>query len=205
MFDRQTGSLWSQFLGEAVEGPRKGAKLELVASQLTTWGSWREEHPDTLALDIRAPRIDQYNDYYSAPSAGVLGWANRDDRLRGKDLVVGVAGASSQRAYAHGDLAEVGALNDTFEGAEIVVAMDSVSGAAGIFERRVGGRVLSFVDGPDEGEIIDVETGTIWSKLTGRSVSGNLKGSQLTPFPYFNSFWFGWSDYYPNTELYEPS
>ena len=205
MFDRQSESLWSQFLGEAIEGPHKGTKLELVASQLTTWGSWKEEHPETLALDIRAPRLDQYTDYYLSPSAGVLGRANPDDRLHGKELVVGIAGASTQRVYAHSDLADVGALNDSFDGTEIVIAMDSVSGAAGVFERNVDGRALSFVGGSDPGEMTDVETGTTWSKLTGKAIQGALKGSTLASFEYLNAFWFGWSDYYPNTELYEPS
>ena len=36
MYDEQTDSLWSQFLGEAVEGPLKETKLELVPSQLLT-------------------------------------------------------------------------------------------------------------------------------------------------------------------------
>ena len=205
MFDRQTESLWSQFLGEAIEGPYKGTKMELVASQLTTWGGWKEEFPETLALDIRAPRIDQYTDYYASPSAGVIGWANRDDRLHRKELVVGITGSTAQRAYGHSELAEVGALNDTFEGAPIVVAMDSVSGAAGVFRRDVEGRALTFVDGSDPSRMSDVETDTVWSKLTGEALEGALQGSALTPFEYFNSFWFGWVDYYPNTELYEPS
>ncbi len=205
MFDRQTESLWSQFLGEAIEGQLKGTKLELVASQLTTWGSWKEEFPATLALDIRAPRIDQYNDYYASPSAGVIGWANRDDRLHRKELVVGITGSTAERAYGHSELAEVGALNDTFEGVAIVVAMDTVSGAAGVYSRVVEGRELSFVQGPEPGEMSDVETGSVWSKLSGEAIEGALEGSALAPYEYFNSFWFGWVDYYPNTELYEPS
>lgn len=205
MYDRQTESLWSQFLGEAVEGPLEGSRLDLVASQLTTWGSWKKEHPETLSLDIRAPRIDQYNSYYLSPSAGVLGWANPDDRLHRKELVVGLSGDSIQRAYAHSDLADAGALNDTFETAEIVIAMDSESGAAGVFRRTVEGRALSFIDGSAPSEMTDLETGTTWSKLTGEAVEGSLKGIALTPFPYFNAFWFGWIDYHPNSELFDPS
>ena len=63
MFDRQTESLWSQFLGEVIEGPLQGSKMDLVASQLTTWGSWTQEHPGTVARDIGKPAIDQSNNY----------------------------------------------------------------------------------------------------------------------------------------------
>lgn len=38
MYDRQTDSLWSQFLGVAVQGPLAGTKLEVLPSVLTDWG-----------------------------------------------------------------------------------------------------------------------------------------------------------------------
>ena len=50
-WDHDTGSVWSQPLGEAVMGPRTGERLELLASQLTSWGTWRSDHPETFALD----------------------------------------------------------------------------------------------------------------------------------------------------------
>ena len=205
MYDRQTDSLWSQFLGEAIEGPHEGTKLELVPSQLTRWSSWKEEYPDTLALDIGGPAFDQYMDYYVGPSAGILGRSNRDERLVGKDLVIGIVGEDSQRAYAHKHLAKPRVLNDTFEGSDIVVALDLNSGSTGVFDRRVDGRTLTFVQGAEPEEMSDVETGSSWSKLSGLATGGDLQGKRLRPFPSFNAFWFGWSDYFPNTELYDPS
>ena len=50
-WDHDTGSVWSQPLGEAILGPRAGARLDLVPSTLTTWNAWRTAHPQTLALD----------------------------------------------------------------------------------------------------------------------------------------------------------
>ena len=35
-YDYQTDTLWSQFKAEAVQGPLKGTKLELLPVQLTT-------------------------------------------------------------------------------------------------------------------------------------------------------------------------
>ncbi|MDH5616098.1 MAG: DUF3179 domain-containing protein [Acidimicrobiia bacterium] len=51
-WDHDTGSVWSQPLGEAILGPRAGARLELLSSTLTTWEAWRTSHPDSLALDV---------------------------------------------------------------------------------------------------------------------------------------------------------
>ena len=108
MYDRQSDSLWSQFLGEAMKGPHQGTKLELVPSQLTRWSAWKEEYPDTVALDIGGPVFDHYLDYYVGPSAGILGQNNRDERLVSKDLVVGIVGADAPaglRSQAPGEAA----------------------------------------------------------------------------------------------------
>ena len=203
MYDRQTDSLWSQFLGEAVEGPMAGTKLELVASQLVRWSTWKEEHPDTLVLDTGGPVYDQYDNYYVGPSSGVFGQSNFDDRLIGKDLVVGLVGKDTQRAYAHKHLTKIRVLNDTFDGRDIVIALDLNSGSTGVFFSEVDGQVLSFSQGPDPLDMTDTETGTVWNKLNGVATKGPLEGKKLTPWPYFNSFWFAWTDFYPNTELFE--
>jgi hypothetical protein len=50
-WDHDTGSVWMQPTGKAILGPLRGARLELLASTLTDWGSWRRSHPETLALD----------------------------------------------------------------------------------------------------------------------------------------------------------
>ena len=44
MYDHQTDSLWSQFLGEAVTGPLAGTKLTLLPAQQTTWSAWKAQH-----------------------------------------------------------------------------------------------------------------------------------------------------------------
>ena len=106
MYDRETETLWSQFLGQAVEGPLRGTRLELIPSQLTTWLEWREQNPEHLVLDKGFSGItrDSYLSYYFSDSAGILGEANVDDRLATKELVVGITGDSIQRAYAYRDL-----------------------------------------------------------------------------------------------------
>ena len=55
-WDHDTGSIWSQPIGEAIAGPLKGRTLELLPSTLTTYGSWKAEHPGGLALDAPGGR-----------------------------------------------------------------------------------------------------------------------------------------------------
>ena len=50
-YDHETRSIWSQPWGRAIIGPLKGVQLNLLSSRLTTWASWKQEHPETLAMD----------------------------------------------------------------------------------------------------------------------------------------------------------
>ncbi len=52
MYDRQTGSLWSQIEGRAIVGPLAGEaeRLQLLPIDVVPWGSWKQQHPDTLVL-----------------------------------------------------------------------------------------------------------------------------------------------------------
>lgn len=50
MFDRETGSYWSQLLGQAICGPLAGERLSLLPSTVADWGTWRDRHPETTVL-----------------------------------------------------------------------------------------------------------------------------------------------------------
>jgi hypothetical protein len=50
LYDRSTGSLWSQILSTAITGPLKGMKLPAVPASHTTWRQWRERHPTMTVL-----------------------------------------------------------------------------------------------------------------------------------------------------------
>ena len=204
MYDRQTDSLWSQFLGEAVEGPLAGTRLELVSSHVTTWSAWREEHPDTLVLDTLGSVSDQYASYYTVASSGLLGQSHFDGRLPSKDLVVGISGKTGYKAYPHSRLADIPVLNDEFEGLNILITFDAETRSTSVFYGRLDGMDLTFSQASSSGEMTDAETGSVWSKLTGVATGGPLKGKRLTRYPSFDVFWFAWTDFYPDTELFVP-
>ena len=64
LYDRQTGSLWSQIMSQAISGPLKGVKLEAVATAHTSWHEWSERHPDTLVLSTDTGYRINYRDYH---------------------------------------------------------------------------------------------------------------------------------------------
>jgi len=53
MYDRASQSLWSQIRGEAVSGPRRGARLERLPIEHATWAEWKRRHPHTDVLSFR--------------------------------------------------------------------------------------------------------------------------------------------------------
>jgi hypothetical protein len=49
-YDHNTGSVWSQPWGRAINGELKGIELFLLPSQIASWGSWLKAYPDTLVM-----------------------------------------------------------------------------------------------------------------------------------------------------------
>ncbi len=208
MYDHQTDTLWSQFLSRGVKGPLSGQQLEIVPSIQTTWDQWRALHPDTLALDKRGGyQRDTYEGYYRGGSAGILGEANKDGRLPGKELVVGIDLGGSAKAYPFTVIAAERVINDAFRGEGMVVTFEPVSETGAVFRSQVDGRSLTFHTLPDAGDGImlmqDQQTGSTWQAVTGRAIDGPLAGVALQRLPSHYSFWFAWSDFHPDTELFE--
>ena len=203
MYDKETNSLWSQFLAKSIAGPHKGTKLEIIPSQLTNFGSWTAAHPDTKVLDTHTsyPIDDHYLTYYREHKAGILGEANHDERLRLKDIVLGVTGDQSQIAYNYLDLLEAEVINHEFESTPIVAAVDREGGGTSLYRRTVDAKVLEF-ESVDSTTMTDTASSSVWDKASGLAVSGPMSGSQLEPYPYIMSFWFAWTDFYPDTDVY---
>jgi hypothetical protein len=67
-YDRETGSLWSQLLSEAVTGPLAGKRLVVLPAENTTWRAWKAAHSETRVLSFvtgyaRDYKQDPYAEY----------------------------------------------------------------------------------------------------------------------------------------------
>ena len=56
-WDHETESIWSQPVGRALAGALKGTELALLPVQVTTWGNWKADHPDSLAMINNLERL----------------------------------------------------------------------------------------------------------------------------------------------------
>lgn len=207
MYDHQTDTLWSQFLSKGVQGPLKDTVLETVPAIQTTWGAWQVLHPDTKVLrKADALSTDSYISYYEDGRAGVHGQFNPDDRLYVKELVLGINLDGSPKAYPFSVLTDEQTVNDTFADEDVLIFFDIQTGTALAFDRSPGDSPLTFrIEGEPAGArtvLVDEETGSKWIAFTGSAIDGDLKGTKLERVPSHLSFWFAWSDWYPQTQIY---
>ncbi len=207
MYDEQTGTLWSQFLGQAVRGQLEGTLLQAIPLTLTTWERWKTEHPDTVALDKRGGFYgrDSYESYYSSEGrAGVIGQRVKDNRLPNKELVLGVGFDDGPKAYPFSVLQQERLINDVILGRPTVVYFDTSADTAFAYDSTVDGTVLTFSLVEDGGReyLVDDQTGTRWAPFTGTAVDGEFAGRNLARVRSTYSFWFAWTDFYPDTQLY---
>lgn len=181
-WDHDTGSIWSQPLGEAIAGPRKGQKLEVLPVTFTTWEAWVDTHPDTLALDVPAGRSG----------------FNLDDMAIMLDL------AGDAVAYRYPDLVQAGVVNDVVAGLEIAVVVDPTDrNRWKTFARRLDeDTVLTLAI--EDGLLIDRETGTVWDPVRGLGREGPLAGEGLGVLPGFTVFPRDFDTFWPNGRFWQP-
>ena len=218
MYDRLTNSLWNQLTGEPVIGPLwdSGIELDFFPVMLTTWEEWLALHPDTTVLEQETglypagfyvpeehPRAIYYA-YFNAPET-MFPVPDRDDRLATKDVVLGVRLNGRSKAYSSAALREHRIVNDVVGGEAIVVLGSAVSEGARAYYR--GGRSFKLV--PDDGGvqfgvpsvIADADGGT-WRVTEEFLVNTADESEKLARIPTHMSFWFGWFQFHPDTELY---
>jgi hypothetical protein len=178
-WDHETESIWSQPWGRSIEGPYKGTELFLLPSQITTWGSWRTEHPETLAMTNDSFRI---------------GFKQKFN----PDFVIGLILADQAKAFYYRDVAAAGVVNDAI--GEFPIFVWAASENFHAYIRQAAGQTLTF---RLEGDLLlDNETDSTWDISRGLATAGPLKGVSLQPIPSSSAFDWAWEDFFPGTEFY---
>jgi len=180
-YDHETQSIWSQPWGRALDGDLKGVELFLLPSQITTWASWKDEHPDTLAMISDLARV---------------GSRQRFD----PDFVIGLLLAENAKAYYYRDVAGRAIVNDMLGDIPIFIWAGDNNFHA--YTRQIDEQTLTFEIRGDE--LIDSETGSTWDLSLGLATEGPLKGKSLQPVPSSSAYDWAWRDFYPESDFYKP-
>jgi len=222
MYDRQTETWWQQATGEAIAGELTGDQLVFYPAAIIAWEDFKSTYPDGSVLSRDTGHNPPYG---SNPYAGYDNVNQSPFLYVGPDTpgvlpamarVITVELDEEAVAYPYETLQEVGVVNDTVAGQEIVIfwmegtasALDASTlsagkdvGAANSFSRQVDGETLTFRF--EDGRILDDQTDSEWDVL-GRAVSGTMEGTQLEPVVSINHFWFSWAAFRPKTRIYQP-
>ncbi len=216
MYDRATFSVWHQFTGEPVIGPQVGVAEPLSFFPLlqTTWAEWRAEHPDTTVLSLETgiypeyPRESDaasiYHEYRANPLT-MFPVARRNDTLGTKDLVIGVRIDENYKAYPVEALQKDRVVNDQVGDTEIVVVAAGESDAARVYRRQGQSFQLDPESSSDPAfpkGLVDGDGGK-WQVTEEHIVNSTDDSLKLERIPTHTSFWFGWYNFHPNTEVYK--
>lgn len=202
LYDRATGSYWSQIDGSAIKGAHEGRSLTEIPSMVTSWGEWMRLYPETMVLSPPADTREgsRYAKYFDdAERMGIFGTTNPDPRLPGKSLVLGVRESGAAAAMLLSAL-EGGKLVQGSVGGTPIVAVGVAGEGALAFDRRIDGRVLD-LRAREDGTLADEQTGSRWDRRTGVATEGPLSGRKLRAIEARRAYWFIWARFHPGTTL----
>ncbi len=230
MYDRVTGTFWSQLEGTPMVGPLVGefGELRRLPNSMAKWAAWKEAHPQArvlkrptsaVAMGGEPPRTDnpeearQVRDYGYNPYAGyedreslMFPVATEDDRLDKKQRVSGVTLQDQAKAYLKSAVRDANVVNDLVGGVPVLAAWHPELGDVVVFKRRHPERPTPLAFSIQDGSLVDTTTGTSWS-WDGKAQSGPLAelDAQLERVTSTTTFWFAWAAFHPETSLYNPS
>ncbi len=218
------GSGFVQFIGQAVVGPLAGWTLQPIPVITTTWAAWKLAYPDTEVMSIEGgPEIDVFERYYASDRNGIHSLNPTDKRLYGKDVVLGLDIKGKAKAFSYPGLIEQPLIEEELGRTAILVLQERASATAVAFSRTLNGRTLTFnginknprrssaeATASGEGEredyepwlIEDTQTKSTWRAISGECIKGEMKGERLEMLPAMTGFWFAWSRFYPDTDLF---
>ncbi|MDD9890308.1 MAG: DUF3179 domain-containing protein [Gammaproteobacteria bacterium] len=211
LYDRETQSLWSQMLEQAISGPELARVPEKIQAVETTWATWLAMYPETFLLMIEETESSfpyEINPYGThSTDTGIPFNANNsdDDRLHPKERVLGINVGDSSKVYPVNNFGHsLSVINDTVGNMDVVAAGSSGDNFAVIFNRQLEDcTTLEFMPVENKLPIVMIDNeGSEWD-IFGRAQSGPRTGTQLQKTNSFISYWFAWTAFFEAAEIQE--
>ncbi|WP_254274462.1 DUF3179 domain-containing (seleno)protein [Haloarcula marina] len=146
MYDEETETLWDQHRGTPIGGPHLERDSDLSLDQFavtqTTWADWKDEYPDTRALDIETgydydysfyeDNVGFFEHYWNREEIVQPGVQRADDRLPEKASVYGIVGSDSGEVWVVpvNELDTDAVLTGTVDGQDVVALLDATGDVA---------------------------------------------------------------------------
>ena len=199
MYDHATKSMWSTLKGEPFAGELLGKNIKLKRRYLvtSTWGEWKQRHPDTTVLSLDTGHRRDYGegvayaDYFGKDEL-MFTVPKIDKRLLNKDEVLAFRNADQQLAVAIKYMAKTRIHHDKLGDTKIVILGDD-DGTSRAYD--VGD--IKFESWNQH----DIATDSQGRKWQVREDKLTLAGQSLKRMPSHSVFWFGWVSQFPETRL----
>lgn len=141
LYDRETQSLWSQLMSQAISGPYKGKRLDSLPLRHTTWQDWQTRHPDTLVLSTKTGfnrdyRNSPYADYIERPQI-MFPVTAVSKRFHPKEEVLGLEIGGQFKAYPFIELEKsADSFTETVGGQSITLRYDRQHRSAAAYDQQ---------------------------------------------------------------------
>lgn len=209
LFDRASGSLWSQLLGIAIDGPLRGKVLQRIPAWWTTWGLARAALPDARVLATptairRSYGKDPYGSYllpgtYYDDDRIMYAVPKLDRRMKPKTPILGMDMQGQQLAIDVPAVRKDGVANIDQGPTPLLAVVDRRLDVIRVYDRTVWGKPATFaLKKGSSNRLVDTESGSEWS-IDGKAEAGPMKGAVLNELIPVNAMWFAWSSFHPAT------
>lgn len=225
MLDRTTETLWQQIIGTGIAGTLDKTELKIIPSLILSVEEFFIRYPQGKILSKNTGFADSakyygtnpyenYDDADAKPYERFFDHDKIDKRLPPMERVVDIEDMGAYKIYPLTLIEKYKVINDSFNDKKVVLMHQSGTvsildkenikeskdiGTIVVYNRIVNGQLLTFTK--NTANFKDEQTGSTWD-ITGRCISGNLKGSQLEIEPHSNHFAFAWLAFYPDSEIF---
>lgn len=216
MYDRETGSSWSQMQLRSVGGEFSGTDAETIQVIETTWGQWKEMYPNSQAMTKNTGFNRNYDifvygsDYTTNHNDILFPIQNEDNRLQRKDRVHALlpAGANEESDVKAYPLSSFGpgmtVIEDQFLGESFLLVgsneLDLISSFR--LETQFENNLELEAVNDQLPVVMRDQHGNGWD-IFGYALEGPNAGERLTSARSYTGYWFALADFYPGIELYQ--
>ena len=208
LYDRDTRSLWSQMLEQAVFGPRLLSipdKLQVVE---TTWATWLQMYPETMLMTDQTGFSSPYGIYpygsFKTDNSLLFPVDNAfDSRLHRKTRVLGINVGTASKVYPIDTFSGgVGVVNEKVGSMDVIAVGSAIQNFAVVFNRELEDcTTLDFTAVQNRLPVVMVDNeGTEWD-VFGNAVSGPRSGTSLQKTNSYIAYWYAWTAFFPDADI----
>jgi Protein of unknown function (DUF3179) len=205
LYDRETGSKWSQLRLQCVNGPLIGEEPKTISVIETKWGIWKSMFPSTKVLSLftgfnRDYSTYPYGDYRTNNNFFLFNVNPTNNELPSKERVFAVIDNNISKVYRFNDFVGGKIIKETFNGENYLIVGNYHVINAFKLNGVYSNLDYEYIYSDSEEFFIDNE-GNKWN-IFGKAITGSRIGERLNPSISVVSYWFAIAAFYPNPAIY---